>query len=433
MKKVIFTLLFLLVTSFTSNSQIFQADEYCTNYPAVTGAGVLWGHASCVLGDTIYVAGGSGTGAPSNTFLRYSISGNTWSPGTNLPGMKTGGDLVACGGRLYYVGGGSAAVTAGTPEQYSYNPANGTWTTITPIPIVVTGNVGESWRDSLIYVMLGGWSTYGTQIQIYSVNTNTWAVGTPITTGNGRRSFAGGILGNNLYVCAGFSGTFRNDFWRGTINPTSPTTITWTSGPIISNMTSRPGGTAINGRFYVVQGEITGGMGAGIVSVYDTTANTWTNFPGNPFAGSNYWGAISASITNCAGRQGVKVWIPGGAIGTLSTRPLTVFADTCLLNCTIVGVGNNNNQLPESYSLKQNYPNPFNPTTVISYSIAKSGNVNITITDGLGREVAVLVNDFKTVGNYDVSFDAKNISSGIYFYTLTSGDFKDSKKMVLMK
>jgi len=429
---ILISSIFLL--SGLSFAQVFQADEWCSNYPAVTGSGVLWGHASCVLGDTIYVVGGSGTGAPSTTVVKFSMSGNTWSAGTSLPGPKAGGDLVAVGiNKLYYIGGGNAAVTAGTPEQYVYDRTTGMWTTIANIPTPVTGNVAERWNDSLIYCMLGGWTSYLTTIQIYSVNTNTWTTGTPITAGNGRRSFAGGILGNTLYVCAGYSGVFRNDFWKGVINPSNPTQITWTSGPTIISMTSRPGGTAINGRFYVVVGEITGGMGGGIMSIYDTTANTWTDRPGNPFAGSNYWGAISASITNCAGRTGVKVWIPGGAIGTLATRPLTVYADTCLLNCNVVGISGNNNEIPAVYSLSQNYPNPFNPNTAISFSIPKAGDVKLVVTDVLGREVAVLVDQFQTAGVHNVVFDASSHSSGVYFYTLTAGDFKETKKMLLIK
>jgi len=86
-----------------------------------------------------------------------------------------------------------------------------------------------------------------------------------------------------------------------------------------------------------------------------------------------------------------------------------------------------------SYSLNANYPNPFNPSTILSYSIAKQGNVELRIFDVLGREVATVVNKNQKAGNYEVVFDASNLTSGIYFYRLQSGNFVDSKKMILLK
>lgn len=81
----------------------------------------------------------------------------------------------------------------------------------------------------------------------------------------------------------------------------------------------------------------------------------------------------------------------------------------------------------------QNYPNPLNPTTKINFSIPKNELVKITIFDLLGKEVAVLLNEEKTVGGYEVEFNAKNLASGIYFYKLSSGDFTETKKMMLVK
>jgi len=92
------------------------------------------------------------------------------------------------------------------------------------------------------------------------------------------------------------------------------------------------------------------------------------------------------------------------------------------------------------YRLEQNYPNPFNPVTTIKYAIPKvtlSGvegtRVILKVYDVLGTEVATLVNEEKPAGNYNVSFDASLLSSGIYFYKLLAGSFIDSKKMILIK
>ncbi len=88
---------------------------------------------------------------------------------------------------------------------------------------------------------------------------------------------------------------------------------------------------------------------------------------------------------------------------------------------------------PTEFVLQQNYPNPFNPVTQIKFSVPSTSIVKLIVTDILGREIAELVNDELAAGNYNVNFNANNISSGVYFYTLITDNFKQSKKMILMK
>ncbi len=90
-------------------------------------------------------------------------------------------------------------------------------------------------------------------------------------------------------------------------------------------------------------------------------------------------------------------------------------------------------QFPASFALSQNYPNPFNPTTVIQYQLAAKGPVDLRVYDILGREVAVLVKGEQGPGRFSVSFNARGVSSGVYFYRFTAGKFMDSKKMVVAK
>jgi len=93
----------------------------------------------------------------------------------------------------------------------------------------------------------------------------------------------------------------------------------------------------------------------------------------------------------------------------------------------------NNNQLPVKFELGQNYPNPFNPVTTIKYSVPRQSLVKLVIYDILGREVKTLVNEMRTAGTYEAVFDASQISSGVYFYRMESGDFTDVKKLVILK
>jgi len=88
---------------------------------------------------------------------------------------------------------------------------------------------------------------------------------------------------------------------------------------------------------------------------------------------------------------------------------------------------------PDSYSLSQNYPNPFNPKSNIKFQIAKSGEVKLVIFDVLGREVTTLVNEQLQPGTYEAEWDAVNYPSGVYFYILTTSDYSEKRKMVLVK
>ncbi len=93
-----------------------------------------------------------------------------------------------------------------------------------------------------------------------------------------------------------------------------------------------------------------------------------------------------------------------------------------------------NSEIPAQYSLEQNYPNPFNPTTTINFSIPRSSEVSLRVYDALGKEVATLVNEFRNAGNYSVNFAASpNLTSGVYYYTISADNFTSTKKLMLVK
>ncbi len=92
-----------------------------------------------------------------------------------------------------------------------------------------------------------------------------------------------------------------------------------------------------------------------------------------------------------------------------------------------------NINLPAEFSLEQNYPNPFNPSTNIGFRIAEFGFVTLKIYDVLGKEVVTLVNKEMEPGNYNLKFDASNLTSGLYFYSLKTKGFYQVKKMMLVK
>ena len=89
--------------------------------------------------------------------------------------------------------------------------------------------------------------------------------------------------------------------------------------------------------------------------------------------------------------------------------------------------------MPVTFSLEQNYPNPFNPTTKIVFTIPKAGKVSLKIYDVLGEKIRTLINRKMSDGEHKIKFNALDLPSGIYIYTLRSGNFTASKKMVVLK
>jgi hypothetical protein len=113
-----------------------------------------------------------------------------------------------------------------------------------------------------------------------------------------------------------------------------------------------------------------------------------------------------------------------------------LYGDTLL-----TGINQISSEVPSSYSLSQNYPNPFNPTTKIKFDVTNStpltplqrGTVLLKVYDVAGRELQTLVNEVLQPGSYEVTFDGTALNSGVYFYQLTAGSYKETRKMILIK
>jgi hypothetical protein len=92
-----------------------------------------------------------------------------------------------------------------------------------------------------------------------------------------------------------------------------------------------------------------------------------------------------------------------------------------------------NSLAPDGFVLEQNYPNPFNPSTRIKYALATKQLVSLKVYDILGNEIAKLVNEEKPAGTYEVEFNANHMSAGVYYYTIVTDNFVQTKKMILLK
>jgi hypothetical protein len=135
--------------------------------------------------------------------------------------------------------------------------------------------------------------------------------------------------------------------------------------------------------------------------------------------------------TSANGRLAIRYGcIDGGPLGNNTDYS---GIDALRVERDLTGIHNTGGEVPAEYSLSQNYPNPFNPVTNIAFSIPQSGFVTLKVFDVSGKESVVLVNQQMSAGSYRVDFDASSLSSGIYFYNLTSGNYSETKKMVLVK
>lgn len=130
----------------------------------------------------------------------------------------------------------------------------------------------------------------------------------------------------------------------------------------------------------------------------------------------------------------VYYYISGTSVsGKTMTKPITApTGHYKFLVTNATGISGENGTAYD-YKLSQNYPNPFNPMTTINFSVGKTGRTTIKVYDVLGRQIAVLLDEIKEPGNHFVNFDAGSLSNGIYFYTLTSGNYTETKKMSVVK
>jgi photosystem II stability/assembly factor-like uncharacterized protein len=204
----------------------------------------------------------------------------------------------------------------------------------------------------------------------------------------------------------------------------------------------------------------TNGMTGGTATLLTTNAGiTWSptatalpgsgNVTGITGLSSNWWVVRQASIIYYTANDGA-VWspqytAPAGNYNHISGSRVgapvfyAVRSNGGISKATgFVGINPVSNVIPKEFSLKQNYPNPFNPSTKIKFSVSSLNKgmhplVQLRVYDVLGNEVAVIVNEQLLPGTYEVNFDASNLSTGVYYYKLTAGEFVQTKKMILVK
>jgi len=221
------------------------------------------------------------------------------------------------------------------------------------------------------------------------------------------------LLGNS----SGTPKTFKYDFNGNLIGPFSSTTLNF-----VQQMIKISNGNIILCEF--------SGTGSGL-KVFDSTGtllNTLNGVTGNRgvfrLANGNYITTNGAGIYEIDDTTGTMV---RQILASANLQYIDVFDPDFVTNA------NNDFEILKNYELQQNYPNPFNPTTNIKYSIPENSFTTISIYDNLGREIQTLFSGFRTAGTYEITFNGSGLSSGVYYYKITTEKFSDTKKMILLR
>jgi Secretion system C-terminal sorting domain len=354
------------------------------------------------------------------SIIHTSNSGTNWQIQLSVPVGFT--DIDMLNSLTGYAGGGS--------KLYWTTDGGTNWNLINMVPNMYIGDMQFLNKDS-------AWEcgvSVGPDVRTTTDGGNTWVVRTNGLNGQTDRIFFlnynTGFCGAsfNLYKTtnAGVNWLLLHSFpysiqsiffynsdtaWVG-LSPSGNANVGYTTNGGInwSIQSLQPYGLSITDLYFF--NNRVGFTGIGILKIYKTT-NAGTNWGYQNVASGSFRFSFVDSTHGWAGNNGIcNTTNSGGPISG------------------IIRIGNEN---PTSFELYQNYPNPFNPVTAIKLDLPKSTSINLVICDMLGRELYQIANEYLRAGSYSFTWDARNFASGIYFYRLTTEDFTETKKMILIK
>jgi N-acetylneuraminic acid mutarotase len=397
--------------------------------PADSADRIVHGTVYDPIGDKIYMIGGNPAGA-SATYLAlnqaYDPIANTWS---NKAPMPTARGWLSCAyarGKIYAIGGHT---NAGAPSALNeaYDIAGNAWSTVAPRPSALLAALIGVWRDSLVYVM-GGWDgTSGsgsTTVDIYDPFSNAWLTGTALP----QEGDMGGatIVGDTIFITNAVQRSASACWlrlYKGYIDPSDPTNITWIQGPTHSPATSITGATSVNGRVFWLGGFIGLSTPSDRIWVYDPATGAITSFP------VNYLITLGRN-DNIVGRSSAnELYVIAGDSGCNWAAPNRKYAKIVVpVNITGVSEERRTTALTVSTSVR---PNPANGTALVSYTLSTAANVNLKLYDASGKLVRTLVNGFRPAGTASLTFDRSTLAKGIYLLKLAIPGSTATAKLVI--
>jgi uncharacterized Ntn-hydrolase superfamily protein len=203
----------------------------------------------------------------------------------------------------------------------------------------------------------------------------------------------------------------------------------------------------IIGATYSIQGNIL--LGSRILDSMEARFNRKSGTLAEKLMAALQGAKVIGADTRCASRGTssqsafIRVARPGDTLGVLLLNLQVLSApvnrdpidslQVLYNNWLLTNIRNVENEVPKNAMLYQNYPNPFNPNTNIKFSLINNSFVTLKVYNSLGKEVSVMVNEMLKSGTYEITFYAENLPSGVYYYRLDAGEFKDTKIMVILK
>ena len=325
------------------------------------------------IGNDIYISGPFSNAGGSSAIGYAMWDGSTWHPlaggGPYCYSMANLGNDLYVGGEFTSINGGSVSV-----------------------------NNLARWDGSIWYDVGGGVSgvPFSTSINALATRGNELVAG-------GEFTMAGTTPANNIAIWDGSQWSILGEGLNGTV-----------------------GSILVSGNDIYVGGQFTMAGSNSAYSIARWDGSVWHPL-GTGLRQSNNFTATPNVKTLLATSEGLYV---GGKFSHAGDKYSNMIA---LYTNFTTDVDDESNSLPSEFVLSQNFPNPFNPSTNIQYAVGSKQFVSLKVYDILGKEIATLVNEEKTSGNYKVTFDASSQPSGIYFYQLKAGNFIETRKMVLLK
>lgn len=373
----------------------------------------------CVWGvdaNTAYVGNGGGAGGIGGnaSFYKTTDAGTTWTTVASTGGSAGffNGIVFSKTNPSFGVAQSDPPAGAGNPYYISVTTNGGTsWSPLTPAPPGVTGQASS--QNSIIVIDnqfygFGLGSTAPPRCYLTSNGGNSWYIGNMSAIGS-----ASGFVSGLAFKDDKLTGIGASSASLPSIARTTDGGNTWSAINVGTNFTGYSNCKWIEGTNTCY---ISANVGtAGVVKKSTDGGLTWNTM-------------TTSGLTAITSMEFKRVG------STVYGYAITANGNVLKVTDVVTGINTVNNLIPSEYKLEQNYPNPFNPTTNINFSLPKSSNVSLKVYDALGKEVATLVNEFRTAGNYTSEFSAaSNLTSGIYFYTLTSENFTSTKKLMLVK
>jgi N-acetylneuraminic acid mutarotase len=373
-----------------------------TTLPTLRGA-----LGACVIGQKLYTIGGVTAYPWTDLAVNEVYNLNPWETKLAMPTPRGWLSLAVVNDTIYAIGGGYPTATR---KVEAYDPVTNTWTAkadmLSPRRAAQAGVV-----NGIIYT-IGGNETER-NCEAYDPKTNTWTQKKP-------RPESGGWLAVTVYnglvytFGGGNTGTAQKNVYAY-----DPQTDNWSKKADMPTARQAFQTYLVGGKIYAIGGTQTAALNT--VEAYNPVSDTWQALDPMPVSLAWFAGAVFNN----------KIYVISGSPdgGISGTGDIWEFTPRPPV---LPGV-QTSFEFPRNFMLEQNYPNPFNPTTVIRYQLPASVSVTLTVYDLLGREVTTLVNERMNGGIHEVTFDGSGLSSGVYFYRLSAGDFLQTKRLMILK